>query len=774
MNGTRPDCGRASWPSPRPRSRTPLKRRNSALLRRGLPAQLRHLGLPATEPPLTPARSSPRDDSTLDAEPFLDLDQTPAFDPTEPDHPGPRLRSDLGRLRRSRARREPEPRQIDACRRPRSLGRAPAEPAEFSDRPGRRRSTASPPQTPLTAPPRTPILTRDPNPRRNGFGIPIRATPKRALDSYPCYLDPRTGPCFAAQVLTLGSLELSHDYTYMPEDPSEFIELKLRPELMRAITALGYEEPTPIQKESIPPLLAGRDLVGQAATGTGKTAAFALPILQRLATDGAGPHPMALVLVPTRELAMQVSEAIHRYGRELGARVVPVYGGQPIGRQLRALERGVDVVVATPGRALDHIRRKTLSLAGLRIVVLDEADEMLDMGFSDDIETILQGTPETRQTVLFSATIPPRIERIARRHLRDAVRVEIARPTTVAGEVPQVRQTAYVVQRAYKIAALGRVLDLEAPTAAIVFCRTRTEVDQLTETLNGRGYRAEAIHGGMGQEQRDRVMARLRSGTAELLIATDVAARGLDIEQLTHVFNYDVPSAPEAYVHRIGRVGRAGREGVAITFAEPREHGLLRNIERTTKQRIELSQIPTVADLHARRLELTTANLREAIVAGGLERFRVVVEALADEFDTLEISMAAIKLAHEASGAEIDEGVIPDASPRHDHGSRDHGPAGRRPGKPVDRKRSRQGDSRGGSTIRVFVGAGRNEGIRPADLVGAIANESNVKGRDIGAIEISEHHSLVEVPEESAAEVIAALRQTTIKGRKAVVRRERD
>src|SRR5688500_11468014 len=344
--------------------------------------------------------------------------------------------------------------------------------------------------------------------------------------------------------------------------PTTFAALGLREELVTALASLGYEEPTPIQAEAIGPLLEGRDLLGQAATGTGKTAAFALPLLQRLEPRGKRNSPVALVLAPTRELAMQVSEATHRYGKELGARVLPVYGGQPIGRQLRELERGVDVVVGTPGRVVDHINRGTLNLSGLRTVVLDEADEMLDMGFADDIEAILAAAPAERQTVLFSATMPVRVDKIARRHLRNPVRILIAREAAPAGEAPKVRQSAYVVARAHKPVALGRVLDVESPEAAIVFCRTREEVDSLTETLNGRGYRAEPLHGGMNQEQRDRVMGRLRSGTADLLVATDVAARGLDVDQLTHVVNYNVPSAPESYVHRIGRVGRADRKSV--------------------------------------------------------------------------------------------------------------------------------------------------------------------------------------------------------------------
>ncbi|GIH68478.1 DEAD/DEAH box helicase [Sphaerimonospora thailandensis] len=561
----------------------------------------------------------------------------------------------------------------------------------------------------------------------------------------------------------------------MVDDGSGFADLELLPELLKALTDLGYEEPTPIQREAIPPLLEGRDLLGQAATGTGKTAAFALPVLQRMHDErtrhgegGDGVKPMALVLLPTRELAVQVSEAMHRYGRGLGARVLPIYGGQPIGRQLRELERGVDVVVATPGRALDHIGRGTLALDALKMVVLDEADEMLDMGFAEDIDAILQDVPEDRQTVLFSATMPPRINGMARSHLREPIRIKIEREQPAAGETPRVRQSAYIVARPHKPAALGRVLDVEAPTAAIVFCRTREEVDHLTETMNGRGYRAEALHGGMGQEQRDRVMGRLRAGTADLLVATDVAARGLDIEQLTHVINYDVPSAPEAYVHRIGRVGRAGREGVAITLAEPREHRMLKTIERVTRSRIAVEKVPTVADLRARRLELTRSALEESMVGDvDLDRFRVVVETLADEFDLMDIALAAVKLAHESTGAAADEEEIPEVAPRAPRPDR-----GRREGGPGREERRGRGPS--GGMTRIFVGAGRSVGVRPRDLVGAITGETRVSGREIGAIEIADRFSLVEIPESAAHEVINALRKTTIKGKKPPVRRDRD
>jgi ATP-dependent RNA helicase DeaD len=548
-------------------------------------------------------------------------------------------------------------------------------------------------------------------------------------------------------------------------DTTTFADLVPRPELLRALSGLGYEEPTPIQRAAIPPLLQGRDLLGQAATGTGKTAAFALPILERVAGRDRRDEPAALVLVPTRELAMQVSEAMHRYGRDLGARVLPIYGGQPIGRQLQALERGVDVVVATPGRALDHLARGTLRLGSLEVVVLDEADEMLDMGFAEDIEALLEETPGARQTVLFSATMPSRIEGMVRRHLRDPVRIQLGGTGPDRGDASLVRQRAYVVPRAHKAAALGRLLDVEAPAAALVFCRTRDEVEQLTETLNGRGYRAEALHGGMDQAQRDRVMGRLRAATADLLVATDVAARGLDVQQLTHVVNYTVPSAPDAYVHRVGRVGRAGREGVAITLAEPREHRMLKAIERATGQRIAVEKLPTVADMHARRLELTRAALRESLLDDDLERFRSAVEPLAEEFDVLQVALAAVKLAHEASGAAADEEEIPEVPAR---------AGGDRPDRrAADGRDRRRGRSAAGPTTRLYIGAGRAAGVRPQDLVGAIAGETRLSGRDIGAIEIADRFSLVEVPESAADEVIAALRASTVKGRKPTVRRER-
>jgi len=565
-----------------------------------------------------------------------------------------------------------------------------------------------------------------------------------------------------------------------PDDQSPgFAALGLDPRLVDALAGLGYEEPTPVQRAAIPPLLAGRDVLGQAATGTGKTAAFALPLLHRVTPDAdARSRTSALILVPTRELAMQVAEAVHKYGKSMGVCALPIYGGASMENQLRMLKRGVDVVVATPGRALDHIRRKTLRLDEVKVVVLDEADEMLDMGFAEDLEAILEATPLERQTALFSATLPPRIAEIANKHLRDPVTVRIDREVVPAGSAPRVRQVAYIVGRAHKIATLGRVLDVENPTSAIVFCRTRTEVDELAESLNGRGYRAEALHGGLSQEQRDRVMKKFRANTADLLIATDVAARGLDVQHVSHVVNYDVPSAAEAYVHRIGRTGRAGREGVAITLAEPREHRLLRNIEHQTKQKIEIAAVPTVADLRARRLEMTRASIRETLLAGDLDHFRVVVDSLAQEFDIMDVAAAAVKAADaRESGRDEEEiptvALRPDAPPR---GGRERGPV-QRGGKGVPekpRRGKREPITPDWNVVRLYVGAGRKANVRPADLVGAIVNEAGVDPRAIGAIQITDRFSLVEVPDEIADGIIETLRAATIKGKRVPVRRDRE
>ena len=559
---------------------------------------------------------------------------------------------------------------------------------------------------------------------------------------------------------------------------ASFAALGLDAELLAALTALGYEEPTHIQREAIPLLLAGRDMLGQAATGTGKTAAFALPLLARLKQAKAQPHhPAVLVLVPTRELANQVAEAFHRYGSGAGRSVLPIYGGQDFRRQVMGLKRGVHVVVATPGRALDHLRQGTLQLAGLEAIVLDEADEMLDMGFAEDIETILADAPDKCQMALFSATMPPRIAAIAATHLVDPARVLIPRETTAPGDVPRVRQVGYVVPRAHRLAALGRILDVEAPKLALVFCRTRLEVDELAQTLAGRGFRVEALHGGMSQDQRERVMKQARAGLVDLLIATDVAARGIDIGHLSHVVNFGVPESSETYVHRIGRTGRAGREGVAITIAEPREQRLVRNIERQTRQMIALESVPTVNDVRARQLEMTKASLRDILEAGELESYRSVAEALAADFEPLDVAAAAVKLAHAASsGPDANDGRdIPQPHAARDERLPPPPRSERRPphaaGEPEVRPAKSPRD-RSAGMVRIRVSIGRRGGIRPGDLVGAIANEAGIDARGIGAIDIADSYSLVEVDETVAERVVGALSRTRLKGQKVDVRRD--
>ena len=589
-----------------------------------------------------------------------------------------------------------------------------------------------------------------------------------------------------------------------------FADLGLGQELLTELAALGYEEPTPIQKAAIPPLVAGRDLLGQAATGTGKTAAFALPMLERIGRERAEPlKPLGLVLVPTRELAVQVAEAYGSYGKGLRVSVVPVFGGADFRKQAMGLRKGAQVVVATPGRALDHMRRESLDLSALKMVVLDEADEMLDMGFAEDLEAILTATPETRQTALFSATLAPRIARIAEKHLNDPERVQIAREKGVKGTAAKVRQVAYVVPRAFKVVTLGRVLDMEDPALALVFCRTRIEVDELADALTGRGYRVEALHGGMGQMDRDRVMRKARGQAVDVVVATDVAARGIDIDHLSHVVNFDVPPAPETYVHRIGRTGRAGREGTAITIATPREGRMMRNIESLTKQRFEMADVPTPDQVRSRRLDRMKAELAKAVEAGELEPYLSTVRSM--EMDPAALAAAALKSLHEArrgDHAAEDKLQVPKwedrggpAHPRAESEPRgkerpdratgwkkkspersgwterfDAGEGQERAPRRDRGERAERAPARGGrgapEFVRIFVGGGKRMGMRPADLVGAIANEADVNPRALGGIEIEELASFVEVPAQEADHIIQVLRKATLRGRKVKVNRD--
>ncbi len=567
--------------------------------------------------------------------------------------------------------------------------------------------------------------------------------------------------------------------TVAAEPVAGFAALGLLPKLLDSLTALGYSEPTPIQREAIPPLLAGHDLIGLAATGTGKTAAFALPIVQRVsANPKPRKAPSVLVLVPTRELATQVALALDKYGRPLGVSAVAVYGGAGFGDQVRAIRNGVDIVVATPGRALDHIRRGTMVLDNIAMAVLDEADEMLDMGFADDLDAILAATPSERQTMLFSATMPPRIASIADKHLKSPKRIEVARVALAAGEAPKVRHTVYYVHRDFKGAAVARLLDYEDPTSGIIFCRTRSEADGLTDDLNARGYRPESLHGGLSQDQRERVMKKFRSGASNLLVATDVAARGLDINHLSHVFNFHVPQTAEAYVHRTGRVGRAGREGIAITIAEMRESHAVRGIERTTKFKITAANLPSVADLNVKRIERTRDAIRATAAAGGLEEFNAILAPLIGEFSLADLALAAAKLANQAGrGDDADIDIPSPQAPRdtrdsprtggRDAGGRDRGFSAM-PSGPVGPAR---GIGRG--MARLFLSAGRDAGINRRDIVTAIESEVGIESRQIGPIDIAERFTLIDVPDEVADYAIESLQGIRLRGRKVAVRRDR-
>ena len=517
--------------------------------------------------------------------------------------------------------------------------------------------------------------------------------------------------------------------------PTSFTTFNLDPALLRAITELGFEEATPVQEQVIPLMLEGKDVIAQAQTGTGKTAAFGLPILQRL--DPSARYPQALVLAPTRELAVQVAEALHRMGKYKAVSSLAIYGGQPIERQLRALRQGVQIVIGTPGRIMDHIRRGTLDLDRVATVILDEADEMLDMGFIEDVEFILEQVPTERQSGLFSATIPPRIAALARRYMHAPARVTIEKEKVT---VPQVRQVYYDIAGRDKLDALTRILDFETPASTIIFCARKSEADALGESLQGRGYAAEVLHGDLNQTQRDRVMNRFRSGQVEILVATDVAARGLDIPDVTHVINYDIPWDPESYVHRIGRTGRAGREGDAITLVAPREQRQLRIIERLIGKRLQRLRLPSPADVAARRREAVMEQIRAAIDEGALEPYLSMVEALGDDYDPVEIAAAALKV--------LGDGTLVRAEPAAASGDG----AGVEPG-----------------MERLFIHAGRRAGIRPMDIVGAIANEAGLPGHRVGAIDLYDNFAFVEVPKEDAQRVLRALNNTTLRGQRVEV-----
>lgn len=522
-------------------------------------------------------------------------------------------------------------------------------------------------------------------------------------------------------------------------EATTFAELGLQPSTLKAIAELGFETPTPIQALAIPVLISGVDLIGIAQTGTGKTAAFGLPLIEKM--DPAVNATQALILAPTRELAMQVAKGIHDFARYGGLRVVPVYGGQPIDRQARALKGGAQIVVGTPGRVLDHLRRGSLKLDAVKFCVLDEGDEMMALGFTEDMEAILAQLPDSRQLAFFSATMAPRVVVITKKFLRNPQRVEIiAKQRTLE----TTNQTYYEVPPGKKQEALARVLDMETPGSTIVFCRTRLETAELSDFLQLHGYNAEPIHGDMNQAERERALRRFREGLADLLVATDVAARGLDIESVTHVINYDVPWDAEQYIHRIGRTGRAGRKGDAITLVSHRERRQLANIERLIGSRIAPARIPTASDIASRRRDAFVEALRETLEAKEYETMLPSVGVLAEEFDALEVAAAAMQMLwkerHQSEHVDTEEETF------------------------ADYEQPETG------MVRIFVGMGRHDGLRPGDLVGCITNEAGLTGKQIGVIDILDQTAFVEVPAALGERVVDALLNTKLRNRKVKVR----
>ncbi|HLO29115.1 MAG TPA: DEAD/DEAH box helicase [Anaerolineales bacterium] len=540
---------------------------------------------------------------------------------------------------------------------------------------------------------------------------------------------------------------------------TDFTSLNLREELMQAITGLGYAEPTPIQAAIIPIMLKGADVIGQAQTGTGKTAAFAFPILQNFTQQH---HVQALVLAPTRELALQVADSMIEYGKHLEVRVLAVYGGQPYGPQISRLNRGVDVVVGTPGRLLDLIERKALNIQHVRTLVLDEADEMLNMGFMEDVEKILAETPVERQTALFSATLPPRIRSLANRFMRDPQPVTIKRNTLT---LESTEQRYYLVHEADKTNALTRLFETEPITSALIFARTRAETSSLANELVVRGIPAEAIHGDLDQKAREAVLSRFRSNQLKVLVATDVAARGLDIEDISHVFNYHLPDDAEVYVHRIGRTGRAGKTGIAITLVAPREKRRLREVEALTKQPIKKVDLPSVAEIHRHRETELVEKVKIWLGRGRFKRELEMVQELVEAGnDPLNVAAAALKIARAdekqrpiAEVSEVKARVEP--ARKEVRGTRDR--EGRRDGSGRTEGMSRRDTSRrqGSASheegmVRLKLNKGKAHGVRPSDVVGTIAFHANIPGYTIGKIRIEEKVTFVDIPEDIVDQVL--------------------
>lgn len=517
----------------------------------------------------------------------------------------------------------------------------------------------------------------------------------------------------------------------------KFEDLNLYPEILRAVEDMGFEEMSPIQAKAIPVLLSGRDVIGQAQTGTGKTAAFGIPILQTV--DAKDKTLQALVLCPTRELAIQVAEELRNLAKFMhGIKILPIYGGQEISKQIRSLKGGIQVIIGTPGRIMDHMRRKTIRTDNIRMVVLDEADEMLNMGFRDDIETILKDIPQKKQIALFSATMPEPILDIARTYQSNAEMIKVVRKELT---VPKIEQYYYEVSPKMKEEVLSRLLDIYNPKLSLVFCNTKKMVDELTSNLQGRGYFAEGLHGDMKQQQRDRVMKSFRSGRTEILVATDVAARGIDVDDVEAVFNYDVPQDDEYYVHRIGRTGRAGREGKAFTLVVGKEVYKLRDIQRYCKTKIKLQPIPSLNDVTEVKAEKILDKMYNIMENEDLSRMIDLIESRINEeekYTSLDLAAAFLKHMMGSERTESDDMNAGD----------NFGDTGAEEG-----------------MVRLFINLGKKQRITPGDILGAIAGETGIPGKLIGTIDMYDKYTFVEVPREYASDVIQTMKSAKIKGK---------
>ncbi|MGM0470854.1 MAG: DEAD/DEAH box helicase [Bacillota bacterium] len=518
-------------------------------------------------------------------------------------------------------------------------------------------------------------------------------------------------------------------------EKKKFEELNLSTEIKRAVEDMGFEEATPIQSQAIPYLLQGRDVIGQAQTGTGKTAAFGIPILEQI--DEESKNVQVLILCPTRELAIQVSEEIRRLAKyKKQVKTLPVYGGQSIKRQIRALNKGVQIVIGTPGRTMDHMRRGTLKLDKLEMVVLDEADEMLNMGFRDDIETILKGVEGPRQTVFFSATMPQSILSLRKQYQNNPEIIKVVHKKLT---VPNIEQAYFEVKRKDKLESLSRLIDMYDPKLALVFCNTRKQVDELAIQLQARGYFVDSLHGGMKQPQRDRVMKKFKNGTVEVLVATDVAARGIDINDIEMVFNYDVPQDEEYYVHRIGRTGRAGRKGRAFTFVSGKEIYKLKSIQKYTKTKIKREQVPSASDIEEIKMNLLLEDVTEMLEQDQLTKeVKLIEDLIGEDYTSIEVAAALLRFAFE------DEQQLAAENEKVE----DFGDTGAEFG-----------------MVRLFINIGKKKHVRPGDIVGAIAGETSISGDLVGLIDIYDNFAFVEVPREYAKEVLQVMKNNQIKGK---------